>query len=312
MAKTPSQNAFFARYFLSFSAIGFRIRGLRTNKPYPELHGQRILITGASAGLGRAIAMGCAKRGAEVIAVGLETERDDNPTDFGAGSITEIVCDLSEPEGIEELLAELGKRDGPLDALVNNVGVLRGRYRANRRGRELSYAINLLYPYQLTEQLQSRQLLKGSGTIINMASGGLYTVPKSLAALEQSRESFDGVSAYASQKRILISLSDAWNDSASQRRAYTMHPGWVATEGVRRSMPEFSKVMKSVLRSPTMGADTALWLLASRPQPTPGALWFDRKARPGHVYAQTRVDVNSDTEILARLAEDADRDFAGG
>ena len=190
------------------------------------------------------------------------------------------------------------------------MGVLRGRHRSNSRGRELSYAINVLHPYHLTEQLLAEELLEPRATIVNTASGGLYTMPQNLALLEPPADNFDGAGAYATQKRTLLMLADHWTNSGTGRNAYTMHPGWVATDGVRRSMPGFTSVMKSILRTPPMGADTAIWLLATRPKPVPGALWFDRKARPAHVYRQTRENLNSDAELLAKISADSEEDFS--
>lgn len=138
-----------------------------------------------------------------------------------------------------------------------------------------------------------------------MASGGLYNAPQNLAFMEQAAEGFNGFAAYATHKRAQLVLSDHWSATHAPLRAYTMHPGWVETDGVRRSLPRFHKILRAILRSPEQGADTALWLIAKRPEPQPGALWFDRKPRPAHAYRRTRTPLASDDEILAKLHADA-------
>lgn len=302
-------NAFFARFLISFSAIGFRARGLKVSETYDGLAGKSVLVTGATGGLGKAIASACARSGADVFAVGLlkEERRNVAAIKVGRGTLREAHYDLSNTNETLRLLDHIARQDRPIDAVVNNVGILRGRYKAADSGRDMTYTTNLLNPFILTERLIAQSLFAEDGAVINMASGGLYTAPQNLDYLEQAPDEFDGVVGYASQKRALIALSDAWAERGFC--AYTMHPGWVATEGVRRAMPGFSGVMKPILRSPDAGADTALWLLGARPEPVPGALWFDRNPRAAHMYAQTRADQTSALEILAKLGSDAAHDL---
>jgi dehydrogenase/reductase SDR family protein 12 len=141
-----------------------------------------------------------------------------------------------------------------------------------------------------------------------MASGGMYTVPRNLRHMAQSDPArFNGTAAYGTHKRAQLVLSDRWTQPDAGLRAYTMHPGWVDTAGVQRSLPLFRKLLGPVLRSPAQGADTALWLLAERPPTQPGALWFDRAPRPAHVFAATRTPRASEDQIVAMMEADAAR-----
>jgi hypothetical protein len=59
-----------------------------------------------------------------------------------------------------------------------------------------------------------------------------------------------------------------------------MHPGWADTPGVRDSLPRFRALMRPLLRTPSQGADTMVWLAADpRALETNGQFWLDRRPR---------------------------------
>jgi dehydrogenase/reductase SDR family protein 12 len=71
---------------------------------------------------------------------------------------------------------------------------------------------------------------------------------------------------------------------------------------VKRSLPRFRKILKSILRDAASGADTALWLAGTRPsQPEHDLVWFDRAIRPAHVYDRTRVSKDTPQSLVAYL-----------
>jgi hypothetical protein len=78
-----------------------------------------------------------------------------------------------------------------------------------------------------------------------------------------------------------------------------MHPGWADTDGVKRSLPRFRKILQSILRNAEQGADTALWLAAARRKADyPASFWFARKPRNAHVYSNTKVPACSEKEFV--------------
>ena len=89
--------------------------------------------------------------------------------------------------------------------------------------------------------------------------------------------------------------------------SYTMHPGWVATQGVSTALPDLERHLGFVLRTPAQGADTALWLAATRPTPVPGALWFDRAPRAAHAYEFSRKPEVEPEAVYAKLLADVAR-----
>lgn len=289
MKRALGSLVFYLRFLHDFSVLGLRRRARGWAPLQHDFSGQTWLVTGATGGIGRAIALAANREGARVVAVA----RD--PTKLAA-----LVADAAAPERVEVRCVDLGSVsatralaasiNGQIDVLVNNLGLLVDAWQATEEGVELSFACNLLNHFVLTEGLLASAALGPSACVINMASGGLYGAPFRLDALESVQPgSHDGMAAYAAHKRAQLVLADAWNHAWPHGpRAYAMHPGWVDTEGVRRSLPWFRRVLRRWLRTSEEGADTALWLATTRPDARAGALWFDREARPAHAFEFTR------------------------
>lgn len=299
---------FYGRFLVPFSAIGYRLHGLGKAGQHDGLAGKTILVTGATGGIGRAVALLAAEQGARVIAVGRKVDTlAALAAEAGTarGEILATRCDLGLAGETRTLVRHMQEGGHRIDAIVNNVGILNHAYAETAEGVDTMYAVNILNPYIMTEGLMEAGCLADDAVIVNMASGGLYNAPQNLTFMEQAADGYNGFAAYATHKRAQIVLSDHWSAERPPLRAYTMHPGWVETEGVRQSLPRFYKVLRSVLRTPAQGADTALWLIAERPEPEAGALWFDRKPRSAHAYKRTRTPLASDADILDKLKQDA-------
>ncbi len=87
-----------------------------------DLTGKVALVTGANSGLGQAIALGLARAGADIVAVGRSAPNDTRKMVAETGrKLTSIAADLSSTEPIERVVADAG----PVDILVNNAGIIR-------------------------------------------------------------------------------------------------------------------------------------------------------------------------------------------
>ena len=213
---------FYARFAPSFTRIGYLARGLPLRSGGKSLAGQSWLVTGATGGIGRALALSAARRGARVIAVGRNAEKlkalaDEGRRQKEGGPFETIERDLS-------LVADnlsLAEEVGPLDALINNVGNLPPEHRLTPEGFEQSYATSLLGQFALTEALLEQGKLDGAA-VVNMASGGMYNAPLDNSLLDLPPDRYNGFLAYAANKRAQLALADHW---AARVDAYTMHPG---------------------------------------------------------------------------------------
>ncbi len=307
---------FYSRFTASFTQVGYRWRRLSWPQFTPDYRGQHWLVTGGSGGIGRHIVLEAARAGATVTAVArseskLGVLREDARRAGIQGVETEC-CDFTLQSDTERLLRRLEGAGRKLDVLVNNVGVLLDDLSVTVEGRESSFVSNLLSHYQLTEGLIRAGLLAGpKATVINMTSGGGYNMPLMVAMLNVTDPAkYNGVFAYGFHKRAQIVLNQYWRDTYGSRGIafYVMHPGWADTDGVKRSLPRFRKILRSILRDAAAGADTALWLAGTRPtQPEHELVWFDRAIRPAHVYDRTRTTKDTPRSLVAYLESELAR-----
>jgi NAD(P)-dependent dehydrogenase (short-subunit alcohol dehydrogenase family) len=307
MKKAIGAAVFYARFAIPFSRIGFRRRvgeaGLDA-----DFSGQRWVVSGATGGIGRAIALGAAARGATVLALGRDMRKLDALAKeaTGPGHIQPMPVDLSLMRDVARAAGEIAIA-GPVDVLVHNVGVMCHEYRRTAEGLELGFATNLLGHWVLDQGLRRGGALTAGSAIISMSSGGMYGAALDLDALQApDAASHDGFTAYAQHKRAQVELTHYWNRlGPGQARAWVMHPGWVDTDGVRSALPGFRKLFRSVLRTADDGADTALWLAATRPDTGEG-IWLDRHRDSEHAFGFTRAGASAES-LVAALTKAATR-----
>ncbi len=284
---------FFSRFLPSFTKIGYQARRLFWSQSAPDFSGQRWLITGASDGIGREIARLAAASGAEVHAVGRSAEKLNTLTESPGRWVIHSE-DLSLMGSVSSFSQKLTNEGLKFDVLVNNVGLMLSERTLTDEQLEVSFATNVLGHFALTEALRDTGALDG-GIIINMSSGGMYNVPLTLDRL-QGGANYDGMLTYAYQKRAQAVLNEWWRKRGLA--GYVMHPGWVDTQGVRTAMADFHKALGPLLRDVAAGADTAIWLADERPEQTrDDTIWFDRAARPSHIFADTRGGDDGDALV---------------
>jgi dehydrogenase/reductase SDR family protein 12 len=307
---------FYGRFLPSYTQIGYRVRSLLWRDPKADFTGQTWLVTGASGGLGRFIALEAARLGASVIAVARNQARlDQVVADARAAGVDRVetaLCDFSLQSDTQRLVHELLASGRKIDVLVNNVGLLSHEHQITTEGREYSFATNLLSHYVLTEGLiRGGAFCTTRPLVINMTSGGGYNVALSTRALNTlDPKKYNGTLAYGWHKRAQMVLNQHWRDTYGPRglNFYVMHPGWADTDGVKTALPQFRELLKHVLRDEKSGTDTAFWLAAVRPaQREEESVWFDRKQRAAHVYPHTRTSKDTPQSLVAWLEAEVAR-----
>lgn len=301
--------AFYARFTLSFTELGYQARRVTWSKTDPDFSGQHWLITGASGGLGGQIALTAARAGATVIVAARTPAKllsfVTEAAESGITGIQPVACDFSLQSDTARVARDILSAGRPIDVLVNNVGILNDDHSLTREGHETTFVTNLLSHYVLTESLIRRGgFTQRRPLVINMTSGGGYNVPLSTAMLDVVEPArFNGTAAYGFHKRAQMALNEYWNRTYGPRgfSFYVMHPGWADTDGVKRALPRFRRILRPILRDAVSGSDTAIWLAANRPAQPADALWFDRKVRPTHVYSRTRNSPETPESLVAFL-----------
>ncbi|MBG09461.1 MAG: hypothetical protein CME68_11935 [Halobacteriovoraceae bacterium] len=280
--------------------LNFTKRGHRTGKkkwgPLSSyLGGKKVLLTGGSSGLGRATALGLAKLGADLTIVSRNEEKSWQTAFLVEEETGQKVHvekrDLSALEDVKALSEKLLKSGRPIDILINNAGALYNEREVTSEGFEKSFALLLLSPFVLTENLFPLLKKGGHSRVINVASGGMYTQALKLKGLEMRPENYNGSVAYARAKRGLVTLSEVWaKEWASDFiNVNSMHPGWADTPGVAESLPKFYKFMEPHLRTPEEGSDTIIWM-ASAPEldQMSGHFFLDRIPRKTFLIPGTK------------------------
>jgi dehydrogenase/reductase SDR family protein 12 len=298
---------FYARFTPTYTKIGYWARRMTwKHMPPLDFSGQRWLITGASTGLGKAMMHAAANANAQVVGVSSNQQKlDAAVADLPAGAaerVTTIAADLSLQSGTQELLDKLIASGDKFDVLQNNAGLLFNEMKLTSEGRESSFAINVLSHYLLTTGLIDNDAFNADSVVVNMTSGGMYNAPLGIKGLNNTNEAkYNGKASYAYAKRAQVSLTDHWNEKYASRgiRFYVTHPGWSKTPGVKEALPVFWKIQNLILRTPRQGADTALWLCATRPTVEEDVVWFDRKPRVTHMYDYTKKPQCTLDELVA-------------
>jgi NAD(P)-dependent dehydrogenase (short-subunit alcohol dehydrogenase family) len=274
----------------SFSRIGFAARRALFNwdaDPAVDMSGRVVLVTGATGGLGLAAATALAQRNADVWIVGRDRDRTEAARRTIAAHVpdsrvTTAVADLAILDDVRNLADRVRRSVPRLDVLIHNAGALRHDLRCTSDGLEETVQVHVVAPFLLTAELLPILEAAPRARVITVSSGGMYTRALDLDALAGPETPFNGVRAYANAKRAQVVLNERWSKlpAASGVVFHAMHPGWADTPGVRESLPRFRAVMGPLLRTPSQGADTIVWLATDpRPLASNGRFWLDRRPR---------------------------------
>ncbi|MCB9666258.1 MAG: SDR family NAD(P)-dependent oxidoreductase [Alphaproteobacteria bacterium] len=270
----------------SFDRTGYA-RHARRFEPAAErdLEDRDVLLTGGTAGIGRAAAEALVSRGARVHLWGRGVEAGRATVQALGARARFTSVDLGDLEAVGQ-----AARDLPVTApaaVVLNAGAMPWARQLTPQGHELVWASQVLGHLLLLRVLRARGALASDTRVVWVSSGGLYAQRLSLDDLRRDR-GYQRHTVYANAKRAQLVLAQELAARWPTLHEAVMHPGWVRTEAVRGAMPIFYRLTLPILRTPAQGADTIVWLATtSTPRPA-GRLWLDRAAQPDHLRAGTR------------------------
>ncbi|MBE7049603.1 MAG: gluconate 5-dehydrogenase [Ruminococcaceae bacterium] len=203
-----------------------------------RLDGKVALVTGASYGIGFAIASGLAAAGAKIVFNDIKQELVDKGLAAYAEAGIEAkgyVCDVTNEDAVAQLVATIEKEVGVIDILVNNAGIIKRIPMCEMTAAEFRQVIDvdLNAPFIMSKAVIPSMIKKGHGKIINICS----------MMSELGRET---VSAYAAAKGGLKMLT---RNICSEYGAYNIQcngigPGYIATPQtapLREVQPDGSK-----------------------------------------------------------------------
>src|ERR1700676_4619757 len=230
-----------------------------------NLEGQRALVTGATSGIGRAVALQLARDGAEVLVHGRDAVRGAETVEeitASGGKAQFVAADLGDAADVQRLASDVGD----VDILINNAGIaLFGPTAGFDAPRfDKMFASNVRAPFFLVAAIAPRMAARGHGSIVSLSSmaGGVGLV---------------GGAAYGATKASLEAMTRAWaaEYSASGVRVNAIAPGPVYTP--TPSGPEFIRAL----------GDTTPMHRASQPEEIAAVVAFLASAGASYITGTT-------------------------
>jgi NAD(P)-dependent dehydrogenase (short-subunit alcohol dehydrogenase family) len=220
-----------------------------------ELSTSTALITGASRGLGRALAAVLAERGARVLLSARESPALQSTArhliERGA-RVQVLPADLADKHAIYPLVGQAAALAGPIDILINNASTLGPSPLAllldtECEDLERALAVNLVGPFRLTKAVLGSMLVRDRGVIVNISS-------------DASQEAYPSWGAYGASKAALDHLTRTWAHELgdSSVRMFAVDPGEMDTEMHATAMPDAER---SSLERPELVAERIVQMI---------------------------------------------------
>jgi NAD(P)-dependent dehydrogenase (short-subunit alcohol dehydrogenase family) len=283
-------------------------------KPYavPSQEGRVAIVTGAGAGIGLWTAAGLAKAGAQVIMICRDARRGEEAKRFVAGKAGRtpdlILADFADLKRVRAVGEEIAARYPRIHILVNNAGLFAPKRTLTKDGYEMTFAVNHLAPFLLTDRLLPALERAGEpgrqARIVNVASAAANRASIDLDDLMSARR-YRMLGAYGQSKlaNILFTKELARRLPPKPVSANCLHPGVVAT-GIGNKGGIGGLVwsaIKPFMIGPEQGAVNSLFVATSPEiEAISGAFFVKRKqARPNPVA--------EDAAIASRLWAESER-----
>lgn len=251
-----------------------------------SMAGKRIIITGPTSGIGKAIALQLVGLGAELILACRDVEKgkelvDEIAITTGSKKCEVMRIDTSSQSSIHAFVSKFCEKYGHLDILINNAGINLPEKQLSVDGIELTFATNVLGYYLLTTELIDLLKQSAPARIINTAS--TFASDLDLTDLQFDHRPYDGRKAYAQSKACnrMLTWAFARRLEGSNVTINAFAPGLVLQTGLYRNVPPSSMVIMRLVskffgRSVTEAAETAVWLASSHEVEGTSGQFFDR------------------------------------
>jgi NAD(P)-dependent dehydrogenase (short-subunit alcohol dehydrogenase family) len=249
----------------------------------PSLDGKRIMITGASSGLGFATAVELARRGAHVIMAvrsGIPSRGEDVKRLSGSRKVDMISLDLSKLESLSAFGEELKQRFGPLDIVVCNAAMVANKSRAIEAGLDEMFVVNYFAKFMLAKRFINDSFLNYKGPdlprIVFVASESHRNPSKFDWEKFGNYEPYgikQSVSMYGYYKLLLLTMASELSrrinsDNKVQCSVFALCPGPVNSNIAREAPALFQPLLKLVFgiffRSPKKACSPVIYLAASK------------------------------------------------
>lgn len=276
-----------------------------------SMHGKVCLVTGATSGVGLVTAQALARQGATLIVVGRNAERGAATVsrirhETGNSAVELIIADLSAQVQVRRLASEVQRRFARLDVLINNAGALFLRRQLSPDGLEMTFALNHLAYFLLTNLLLDHLKASPSARIVNVSSEAHRGARLDFVDLQGQRR-YRGWRAYARSKlaNILFTYALARRLEGTSVVANALHPGFVATNFGRNNRGITAmlwRILQLAAISPEEGAQTIIHLASSAAvKDITGAYFVKKKAVRSSEVSYDRAAADRLWQVSAKL-----------
>ena len=233
------------------------------------MRGKRVLVTGATTGIGRVTAVELGRAGAEVVLIARDRQKAEATLaelrDAGAPPAHALLADLSLMSSVRTLADEVRARFDRIDVLVNNAGAIFSSRALTAEGFERTFALNHLSYFLLTHLLLDR--LPAGGRIVSVSSDAHRPARIDFDDLQLERR-YTAFGAYCVSKlmNLCFTFELARRVQARGLTANAAHPGPVATNFGRSNrgvMGALFALAGPFMLTPQKGARTQIWLASS-------------------------------------------------
>ena len=236
------------------------------------LNGKICLVTGGTNGIGKATAQALAQRGATVVIVGRNAQKTSQVVDeiraaSGNKNVDSLLADLSSQQEVRALANEFESRYSHLHVLLNNAGGFFMKRQLSVEGIEMTFALNHLASFLLTNLLLDTLKASAPSRIINVSSNAHTSGKIEFANLQGEQEYTPRAYDNSKLANILFTMELARRLEGSGVTVNALHPGFTATGFARNNGKVIAALVSLfaplVARSPAKGAETSIYLASS-------------------------------------------------
>lgn len=251
------------------------------------MKGRVVLVTGATSGIGLVTARELARMGARVIIASRSAVRCAQTAQqiaqaTGNSEVLAMPTDLSSLRAVRALAERVRAEVGQLDVLVNNAGAIFGERKISADGFEMTWALNHLSYFLLTNLLLDLLSASPEGRVVNVSSDAHFAVRRAdFSDINFERRRYGGFAAYCLSKlaNVMFTYELARRLQGSTVTANALHPGAVATNFGRNNPGVLGLVFRlftCFALSPEQGAQTSIYLASSPAVAGVSGQYFDR------------------------------------
>jgi len=281
-----------------------------------DIKDKTVLITGATSGIGEATMFALLEKGARVIFTARNIEKarrvlEEAKAKTKNENVKFYEVNLESLSSIRNFVDEFKKNEKNLHVLINNAGTWENSFRETPDGFEVTFEVNYLAPFYLTNLLLDLLIENAPSRIVNVSSAMHLSGSVDFLDLEL-RKHYNGIKSYSNSKLYLLIFTKELARRLKDKNvsAFAVHPGLVRTE-IFRNLPAFVRNAFLIgARTKEKGAETSIYLATEDGvSQFSGGYFADKKPQPYKKVADSLEIAQKLWEITVEYIRKVDPNF---